>query len=140
MTAGMGDSDKQRPVVTCGCASEMRRVCDLCAGAGEMVVACSPTCLDRHLANKHGGGDGARASSEIRARQYLGGVNLRLAGSWPRYQDHRGQVIALAPAAEAVPDAAAASAGDIAIFGAGEGSDPEVPRLAGAFRAMHPAA
>src|SRR5260370_39936734 len=137
MTAGMGDSDTQRPVVTCGCASEMRRVCDLCASAGEMVVACSLTCLDRHLANKH---DGARASSEIRARQYLGGVNLRLAGHWQAYQDHRGQVMALALAAEAVPDAAAASAGDIAIFGAGEGSDPEVPRLAGAFRAMHPAA
>jgi len=37
----------------------MRRVCDLCAGAGGMVVACSLTCLDRHLADKHGD-DGAK--------------------------------------------------------------------------------
>jgi hypothetical protein len=113
----------------------MRRVCDVCAGAGEMVVACSLTCLDRHLANKHGGDDCARASSETRARQYLSGVNRRLAGSWQRYQDHRGQVMALALAAEAVPTAG--SAGDIAIFGAGNGSDLDVPRLADTFREIH---
>jgi hypothetical protein len=136
MMADMGNSDQQRQVVTCGCASEMRRVCDLCAGAGAMVVACSLTCLDRHLANEHGGDEGARASSEARARQYLGGVNRRLAGSWQRYQDHRGQVMALVLTAETVP-AAAVSAGDIAIFGAGNGSDLDVPRLADTFREIH---
>jgi hypothetical protein len=136
--AGLGDSNEQRLVVSCGCASKMRRVCDLCAGAGaaETVVACSLTCLDRHLADKHGGGDGAHASSETRARQYLGGVNRRLSGSWQRYQDHRGQLMALALAEETVP-AAAASAGDIAIFGAGNGSDLDVPRLADSFREIH---
>ena len=134
--AAMEDSDQQRQVVTCGCVSEMRRVCDLCASAGGMVVACSLTCLDRHLANKHGGGDGAHTSSETRARQYLGDLNRRLVGSWRRYQDHRGQVMALALAAETVP-AAAASAGDIAIFGAGNGSDLDLPRLANTFREVH---
>jgi hypothetical protein len=114
----------------------MRRVCDLCAGAGAMVVACSLTCLDRHLADKHGD-DGARAGSETRARQYLGGVNRRLAGSWQHYQNHRRQVMALALAAETVPAAATASAGDIAIFGAGNGSDLDLPRLADTFREIH---
>jgi hypothetical protein len=115
----------------------MRRVCDLCAAAGEMVVACSPTCLERHLATTHGTDDGARASSETRARQYLGGVNRRLAGSWQRYQDHRADVMALALAAEGGDPAAAASAGDIAIFGAGNGSDLDLLRLADTFREIH---
>jgi hypothetical protein len=113
----------------------MRRVCDLCASARGVVVACSLTCLDRHLANEHGGDDGARASSQTRARQYLGGVNRRLAGSWQHYRDHRGKLMALA--AETVPAAAAESAGDIAIFGAGNASDLDVPRLADTFREIH---
>ena len=135
MMADMGDSEQERHVVTCGCASEMRRVCDLCAGAGAMVAACSMICLDRHLANEHGA-NGARASSETRARQYLGSVNRRLAGSWQHYQDHRWHVMELALAAETVP-AAAASQGDIAIFGAGNGSDLDMVRLADAFREIH---
>ncbi|MEA2696585.1 MAG: hypothetical protein QOI66_856 [Myxococcales bacterium] len=127
---------QQVRVDTCGCASEMRRVCDLCAGDEGMFAACSLACLGRHLSEKHGGDAGARASTETRARQYLGGVNRRLAGSWQRYQDHRGHVLALALAAETAP-AADVSIGDIAIFGAGNGSDLDLPRLAHSFREIH---
>jgi len=114
----------------------MRRVCDLCVSAGRMVAACSLTCLDRHLGNKHGADDGGHTSSETRARAYLGGLNRRVAGSRQRYQDHRAQVMALA-LAEMVPAGAAAPAGDIAIFGAGNGSDLDVQRLADTFREVH---
>jgi len=91
-----------------------------------MVVACSLSCLDRHLADRHG----ASASSETRARRYLGDVNRRLAGSRQRYQGHRQQVMALALVA-------APAAGDIVIFGAGNGSDLDLPLLAGTFREIH---
>jgi hypothetical protein len=132
---------QQVRVDTCGCASEMRRVCDLCAGDDGMFAACSLACLGRHLAEKHGGDAGARASTETRARQYLGGVNRRLAGSWQRYQDHRGHVLALALAAETAPAVTASTpatfGGDIAIFGAGNGSDLDLPRLAHSFREIH---
>ena len=47
---GTGDSGQQLGVATCGCASEMRRVCDLCDGPSRRFVACSLTCLNRHLA------------------------------------------------------------------------------------------
>ena len=120
----------------CGCASEMRRVCDLCDGASARFVACSLTCLDRHLADQHDGDDRARESSETRAHQYLGGVNRRLAGSWQRYHEHRTQVMALA-LAETAPAAEAAAGGDIAILGAGNGTDLDLPRLADTFREIH---
>ena len=135
--AGREDSDEQRRVVTCGCSSEMHRICDVCAGPGGVFVACSLACLDRHLTDKHRGDDGARASTEIRARQFLGGVNRQLAGSWQRYQEHRTQVMALALSAETAPASTAASGGDIAILGAGNGSDLDVPRLAKAFHEIH---
>src|SRR5712671_2279730 len=128
--AGTGDSGQKLGVVTCGCASEMHRVCDLCDGASGRFVACSLTCLDRHLADQHGGDDRARESSETRAQQYLRGVNRRLDDSWQRYHEHRSQVMALALAAETVPAAEATCAGDIAIFGAGNGTDLDLPRLA----------
>jgi len=134
MLTASGNSAQQRRIVTCGCASDMRRVCDLCAGAGTMVVACSLACLDRHLAHKHRDQAGARESSETRARLYLASVNRRLAGSRERYQEHRQRVMALA--LESTP-ANAAPAGDIAIFGAGNGSDLDLPRLAEAFREIH---
>jgi hypothetical protein len=101
-----------------------------------MFVACSSSCLDRHLADQHGDQDGARASSEARAHRYLGGVNRRLAGSWQRYEQHRAQVMALALATEMAP-AAARSAGDIVILGAGNGSDLDLPRLADTFHEIH---
>jgi len=129
-----GDSDARRVVAGCGCAIEMRRICDVCAAAGEMVLVCSLTCLDRHLTDRHGDTDVACASSEARARDYLRGINRRLAGSWQRYRGHRERVMALA--AETVP-AAAASSSDLAIFGAGNGSDVDLLRLAETFREVH---
>lgn len=128
-----GDSE----IASCGCASEMRRVCDLCDGASARFVACSLTCLDRHLANQHRGDVGVRESTETRAHQYLGSVNRRLADSWQRYHEHRTQVMALALAAETAPTAEAASRGDIAILGAGNGTDLDLPRLADTFREIH---
>jgi hypothetical protein len=136
MVAGIGDSDQERQVATCGCASEMRRVCDLCAGAGGTVVACSLACLDRHLADKHGADASVHASSETRAQLYLAELNRRLAGSRQRYQQHREQVMALALAVETT-SVAAGPAGDIVIFGAGNGSDLDLPRLADTFREIH---
>jgi hypothetical protein len=115
----------------------MRRACDVCAGPGGLFAACSLTCLDRHLADRHLGDPVARQSTELRARQFLGSVNRRLAGSWQRYQDHRAQVMALALAAETEPAATAASGGAIAILGAGNGSDLDLPRLADTFREVH---
>ncbi|HEX3697909.1 MAG TPA: hypothetical protein VH374_21225 [Polyangia bacterium] len=135
--AGKEGSGQQVPIANCGCASQMRRVCDLCPGTGGTFVACSLTCLAGHLASKHGGDGGARESSETRAHQYLAGVNRRLAGSWHRYQDHREQVMALTLAAASAPVPGAASAGDIAIFGAGNGSDLDLPRIADAYREIH---
>ncbi|HET6280378.1 MAG TPA: hypothetical protein VFH73_05415, partial [Polyangia bacterium] len=138
MMADTGESDQQLAVTTCGCASEMRRVCDLCDGSDGMFVACSLTCLTRHLADNHGGDVAARESSETRARLYLGRLNRRLTDSRERYQQHRGEVMALAlAAAEAAPATGAASAGDIAIFGAGNGTDLDLPRLADSFREIH---
>ena len=105
-----------------------------------MFAACSLACLGRHLADKHGREAAGRASTETRARQYLGGVNRRLAGSWQRYQDHREQVLALVLAGETAPAVTAStqpSGGDIAIFGAGNGSDLDLPRLADSFRQIH---
>ena len=78
------ESGRQLGVATCGCTSVMRRVCDLCEGSSGTFVACSLTCLDRHLANQHGGEEGAGESSETRAHQYLRRVNRRLADSWQR--------------------------------------------------------
>jgi hypothetical protein len=131
--ASTGDSGQKLEVTTCGCASEMRRVCDLCDGASGRFVACSLTCLDRHLTEQH---DRARENSETRARQFLGRVNLRLADSRQRYHEHRTQVMALA-LAETAPTADPAPAGDIAIFGAGNGTDLDLPRLANTFREIH---
>jgi hypothetical protein len=136
MMAGMADSELQRRVVTCGCASEMRRVCDLCAAAGAMVVACSLTCLERHLADKHGADPRARESSESRARLNLTELNRRLTGNRQHYQQHREQLMALALAADTTP-VAAAPAGEIVIFGAGNGSDLDLPRLADTFNEIH---
>lgn len=135
MMAGM-DSDEQPRLTTCGCASVMRRVCDLCGSAGGTVVACSLTCLDRHLADKHGDDESARHSSETRARLYLADLNRRLAGSRQRYQGHRQQVMALALGAQATP-AAAEPAGEIVIFGAGNGTDLDLARLLETFREIH---
>jgi len=112
----------------------MRRVCDLCAGAGGMVVACSLTCLDRHLVDKHGADASARQSSETRARVNLTELNRRLTGNRQHYQQHREQLMALA--ADATP-AAAGPTGAIAIFGAGNGSDLDLPRLLDTFREVH---
>jgi hypothetical protein len=95
MADGTEDPGQDVQVATCGCAAEIHRVCDLCVPAGGMFVACSLICLDRHLADKHGSAAGARAGTEARAHQYLGAVNRQLAGSWQRYQEHRGQVMAL---------------------------------------------
>jgi hypothetical protein len=132
----IGIPPQQVQVPTCGCETEMRRVCDVCTGAGGMYVACSLACLDHHLAGQHGDDDDddARASSEARAQRYLGGVNRRLAGSWQRYEQHRAQVMSLAM--ESAP-AAGGSGGDIVIFGAGNGSDLDLPRLAGTFHEIH---
>ncbi|HXK17699.1 MAG TPA: hypothetical protein VNG33_07845 [Polyangiaceae bacterium] len=112
----------------------MRRVCDLCAGAGAMFVACSLSCLERHLAEQHGEDACARESSETRARICLAELNRRLAGSRQRYHEHRQQVMALALE---TTGPAAGPAGDIAIFGAGNGSDLDLPRLADSFREIH---
>jgi hypothetical protein len=92
------------------------------------------TCLNRHLADKHRDDASASESTEARARLYLGDVNRRLVGSRQRYQGHRQQVMALALGAA---PAAAAPAGDIVIFGAGNGSDLDLPLLAGTFREIH---
>lgn len=141
--ASAGDVSQEVPVATCGCSSEMHRVCDLCDVTVGAFVACSLVCLERHLADKHGGGDGASGNSEARARQYLGRVNRQLADSRQRYREHRERVMALALATDAAPAAgvasvgAAASAGDIAIFGAGNGTDLDLPRLASTFREVH---
>ena len=138
ITPGKSDAG-QRRVANCGCAAEMRRVCDLCAGGGEMFVACSLRCLERHLARRHGDDDAARTGTESRARRYLAGVNRRLAGSWQRYEDHRARVMALALAADAAPAAAGAGGEivDLAILGAGNGSDLDLPGLAARFREIH---
>jgi len=101
-----------------------------------MVAACSQACLDRHLAEKHGEEPCARESSESRARLYLAGVNQRLAGSWQRYHEHRQHVMALTLTAD-IASATCAAAGDIVIFGAGNGSDLDLPRLADTFREIH---
>jgi len=134
--AGGKDSSQQLGVATCGCASAMRRVCDLCDGATGAFVTCSLCCLARHLTDRHRGDDLARESSETRARQYLGRVNLRMADSWQRYHEHRSQVMALALASETAPEGSA-SAGDIAILGAGNGTDLDLPRLLHTFREIH---
>jgi hypothetical protein len=115
----------------------MHRVCDLCDGSDGMFVACSLTCLDRHLAGKHGGDEAAGTSTETRAQRYLGRVNRRLTDSKQRYEGHRREVMDLALAAETAPAGDAASAGDIAIFGAGNGTDLDLPRLAETFREIH---
>ena len=134
MLAASAKSEQQRRVITCGCASDLRRVCDLCVGSGTMVVACSQACLDRHLADKHRDDARARESTESRARLQLAGLNRRLAGSRERYQQHRERVMALALAEETT---AGAAAGEIVIFGAGNGSDLDLPRLADSFREIH---
>jgi hypothetical protein len=134
MLAATAKSDQQRRIVTCGCATEMRRVCDLCAGTAATVVACSQACLDRHLANKHGDDARARESTETRARLQLAGLNRQLAGSRERYQEHREQVMALTM--ERTP-VAAGPGGEIVIFGAGNGSDLDLPRLAATFGEIH---
>jgi hypothetical protein len=136
MLVGTAESAPQRRVATCGCASEMRRVCDLCAGdgTGAIVAACSQACLDRHLRDKHGDDSSARERSESRARLHLAGLNRRLAGSRERYQEHRERVMALAVA---TTPAVAGPAGDIVIFGAGNGSDLDLPRMADTFREIH---
>ena len=69
-------------------------------------------------------------------RLYLADLNRRLAGSRQRYHEHRQQVMALALGAQATP-AAAEPAGEIVIFGAGNGSDLDLPRLLETFREIH---
>jgi hypothetical protein len=101
-----------------------------------MVAACSQACLDHHLADKHGDEACARDSSETRARLCLAGLNRRLAGSRERYQEHREQVMALALAGGTTP-VAAGPARNIVIFGAGNGSDLDLPRMADTFREIH---
>lgn len=123
-------------IASCGCASEMRRACDLCADAGALLVACSLACLDRHLLAEHGADPRARENSEARARTRLAGINRRLAGNRERYHEHRQQVTALALAAETT-SAFGGSARDIVIFGAGNGSDLDLPRMADSFREIH---
>jgi hypothetical protein len=79
----------------------------------------------------------ARVSTENRARQYVGSVNRRLADSWQRYRVHRKQVMALALAEETAPAAEPGSRGDIAILGAGNGTDLDLPRLLDTFHEVH---
>lgn len=123
----MADADQDVQVATCGCSEDMRRVCDLCGATEGAFVACSLACLDKHLVGRHA--VEGMETSETRAATYLRRVNRQLAGSWQTYEGHRRRVMALAMAAE--------HGGDIAIFGAGNGSDLELAELATAFREIH---
>ncbi|HET6284949.1 MAG TPA: hypothetical protein VFH73_28590 [Polyangia bacterium] len=89
-------------------------------------AACSLVCLNKHLAAAHALQE--PFDSAARFADYLRYVNQQRAGTRERYQEHRERVMALV---------SGAGAGDIAIFGAGNGSDLDLEQLASVFREIH---
>jgi hypothetical protein len=113
---------------TCGCSSELRRLCDQCDVSQGVFAACSLACLNKHLAAAHALEE--PFDSAARWADYLQHVNRQRAGTWQRYQEHRERVMAMVAAA-------GARGGDIAIFGAGNGSDLDLEQLGSRFREIH---
>jgi len=124
----MEDAGQNVRVETCGCSSELRRLCDQCDVAQGTFAACSLVCLNKHLAAAHALQE--PFDSAARFADYLKHVNRQRAGTWERYQEHRERVMALVTTA-------GAGGGDIAIFGAGNGSDLDLEQLASVFREIH---
>jgi hypothetical protein len=98
-----------------------RRRCDLCSA--DPFLACSSRCLDSHIAGAHA--DHARATSAERARLFYRDLNRRFPDTSESYTEHRERMMALATSV--------ADARRICVLGAGNCSDVDLVRLAGAF-------
>jgi hypothetical protein len=112
---------------TCG-HQPPRRVCDLCSGERGAVpfLACSLACLKAHQAAEHAE---APAESAARAAAYQARVNSNVANNREWYAGHRARVTELI--------LAVAKGGELAVLGAGNGSDLDLPALAARFASLH---
>lgn len=90
-------------------------------------MACSAACLARHQQAEHP--EQAGSSAVDRARVFAGGVNGRFPDNWQRYAAHRRRLMQLVEAA--------GSSGKLAVFGAGNASDLELPWLLERFDEVH---
>jgi len=110
----------------CGCLGPMKRLCELCESAGSSFVACSRSCLDRHRSAAHAD---SSDDSVARARAHIRDQNRERSANGELDAGHRQRLMALI--AE-LPQAA-----ELCVFGAGDGSDLDLERLASSFREIH---
>lgn len=111
---------------SCGCGKP-RRLCDICYSTEHVFLACSAECLTRHQHAQHP--EQAGLGSAERARAFAASINARFPDSWQRYAPHRHRLMQLVEAA--------GTAGKLAVFGAGNASDLELPWLVERFDEVH---
>jgi len=90
-------------------------------------LTCSAQCLEKHLVSAHG--PDIPRHAELRAKVALATMNRRDPDFWERYAPHRHRLMnaACSPGAH----------GDIAVFGAGNGTDVDVDTLSRSFNQIH---
>jgi hypothetical protein len=101
-------------------------VCELCLDAKTPFLACSLACLTAHLGQAHPDGPPSAAD---RVAGYQARVNRNVAKNREWYAAHRARVTELV--------GAAGGGGDLCVLGAGNGSDLDLPALAGRFGSLH---
>jgi hypothetical protein len=107
----------------CGCDRAPCRLCEDCYALGKTYTACSLECLDGHQK-----GHGALRRGAERARWLLAAVNANHPDSSLRFTSHRRELMCRLEQA---------GGGRLAIFGAGNASDLDLPWLAQRFDEVH---
>jgi hypothetical protein len=110
----------------CACARRPRRRCDLCAAPAGF-LACSRSCLDRHLPRAHG--TAVQMSAAARAAEYQREVNRLGRDAWDPYEGHRMRLTALVTALQ--------RGEGLCVLGAGNGNDLDLSLLTREFGEVH---
>lgn len=107
----------------CGCDGAPCRLCEACYALGKTYTACSLACLDRHQR-----GHGAPRRGAERAYSLLTAVNAQHPDSSVSFTEHR---------RELMRHLERAGSGRLAVFGAGNASDLDLPWLVQRFDQVH---
>lgn len=110
---------------SCGCDAAPRRLCEACYAAGDTFAACSLACLDRHQQAHE---DSAARRGAARARWLLAAVNAKSPDSVARFTAHRARLSQLLERA---------AGGRLAVLGAGNACDLDLPWLVQRFSEVH---